>query len=202
MARFRFRPPCRHPARGCVACRSPALLVFVVEVHESFHGSSLHESLRGSFHGSSGRCRGSHFHGSFHNFHGSFHRGFPESFHESTSTELYILLPWKLSELPRKLSGFHEIFHESLHESFHRILRFTSMEASAASTEAQRLPRKPPRKHFVKSFEVVSTKSRKLPPQSFTVYFHGSFRSFHGSSAASTKASTETHSHGGSNSTF
>ena len=225
-------PPCRHPARGFVACRSPVLIVFCVEVHESFresfhrrkygifresfHGSSFHENFCGSFHGSSRRCRGSHFHETFHEssttasteasmevasmkafprnftfyFHGSF-----RSFHGSSvasaraSTEASTEVSTKLlRKLPRK--------------HFHGILRFTSMEASAVSTEAQRLPRKPPRKLFVRAFKVASTKSRKLLLRKFTFYFHGSFYSFHGISAASTTAPTETHSHGGSNERF
>ena len=57
--------------------------------------------------------------------------------------------------------------------------------------KAQRLPRKLPRKLLVKAFGVASTNSWELPPRNFTFYFHGSFRSFHGISAASTTALTD-----------
>ena len=68
------------------------------------------------------------------------------------------------------------------------------MEASGSfhgRSEAQRLSRKLPRKLFVKAFGVASTKSWKLHLRNFTFYFHGSFRSFHGISAASTTAPTD-----------
>ena len=50
---------------------------------------------------------------------GSSHGSFRESFHgssfhenlEATSTEFYILLPWKLPQLPRNLRGFLDSSH-------------------------------------------------------------------------------------------
>ena len=68
------------------------------------------------------------------------------------------------------------------------------MEASGSfhgRLEAQRLPRKLSRKLFAKAFEVVSTKNWKIHPRNLTFYFHRSFTSFHGISAASTIASTD-----------
>ena len=58
-------------------------------------------------------------------------------------------------------------------------------------SEAQRLPRKLPRKFSAKAFEVASTKSWRLHPRNFTFYFHGSFHSFQGISAAPTTARTD-----------
>ena len=196
--------------------RSPALLVFCVEVHESFRGSfhrfhgsfhgkkipeactdgsSFHESFHGSFHGSSGRCHGSHFHGSFH---GNFHRSFHERFHESftkacteASTKAFTEASTKATEvLPRirKLPRKH----------FHGFLGFSSMKASGRRTEGWKLSGFHENFHesfhenfFVRAFDVASTKSWKLHPRNCAFYFHGNFRSFHGISAASTTAPTD-----------
>ena len=77
---------------------------------------------------------------------------------------------------------------------FHIFLGFSSMEASGSfhgRSEAQLLPRKLPRKLFVKAFEIASTKSWNLHALNLMFYFHGSFPSFHGNSAASTIAPTD-----------
>ena len=73
-------------------------------------------------------------------------------------------------------------------------LGFSSLEARGSfhgRSEAQRLLRRLPHKLFVKAFEVASRKRWRLNPWNITFYFHGSFRSFHGSSAASTTAPTD-----------
>ena len=91
---------------------------------------------------------------------------------------------------PRKLPRIRKLPRKHVHV----YLGFSSMEASGSfhgRSEAQRLPRKLPGKLFVKAFEVASTKRWKLHPRNFTLYFHGSFRSFHGFSAASTTALTD-----------
>ena len=106
---------------------------------------------------------------------------------EVTFTKPCTKLPWKC---------FHGSFHgfESFHESTSSDIGFSSMKASGSfhgRSEAQRLPRKLSRTLFVKAVEVASTKSWKLHPWNFTFHFHGSFRSFHGISAASTTAPTD-----------
>ena len=148
----------------------------------------VHESFCGSFH---------RFHGSFHSFHERFHGRYgsfhgsppPEASTESTTeASASMKLPRKLSrKLPRKLPRkcFHgfESFHESKFDGSKRQLP-RKVGSSAAS-------RKLPRNLFAKAFDVVSTKGWKLHPRNFTVYLHGSFRSFHGISAASTTAPTD-----------
>ena len=200
--------------------RSPALLVFCVEVHESFRGSfhrfhgsfhgkkipeastdgsSFHESFHESFHGSSGRCHGSHFHGSFH---GNFHRSFHERFHESftkacteASTKAFTEASTKATEvLPRKFPRIRKLPRKH----FHGFLGFSSMKASGRRTEGWKLSGFHENFHesfhenfFVRAFDVASTKSWKLHPRNCAFYFHGNFRSFHGISAASTTAPTD-----------
>ena len=111
------------------------------------------------------------------------------SFPRELPRELLRKLP-----LPRKIPRKLPRIRKPPRKHFHGVLGFSSMEASGSfhgRSEAQRLPRKLPRKLFVKAFEVASTKSWKLHPPNFTFYFHGSFRSLHGISAASTTATTD-----------
>ena len=135
----------------------------------SFHGifrESFHGIFRESFHGS--------YHGSYR-----FHEASTKAFTKASTKASTEVLP-RIRKVPRK--------------HFHGFLGFSSMEASGSfhgRLEAQRLPRKLPRNLFVKAFDVVSTKGWKLHPRNFTVYLHGSFRSFHGISAASTTAPTD-----------
>ena len=178
-----------------ISVRSPALLVFCVEVHASF---------RGSFH---------RFHGTklpwkiwklpWKTNPGSFHGAFAkasmekasmavvEDAAEVTPTEASTEAPTKAStetstkvsteELPRKFLRIRTLPRKHLHG----FLGFSSVEASGSfhgRSEAQRLPRK----LFVKA----STKIWKLHPRILTFYFNGNFRSSQGISAASTTAPT------------
>ena len=134
-------------------------------------------------------------------FHESFHEGFHQSFHESAFTEAFTEASTEASTevLPPKLSGkcFHRSFHESFHESNStEIYVSVPSKQAAAPTDSRKLGGFH-EKLSRTALEAASTKSWKLHPRNFTFCFHGSFRGFHGISAASTTAPTETHTHGG-----
>ena len=119
--------------------RSPALLIFCVEVRESFcrslhrfHGSfhSFHESFRGSFRES--------FHGRYGSFHGkkipeAFTEAFGNAFMEIASTKAFTKASTEVH--PRKLPRLRKLPRKT----FHGFYVLVPLKQAAASTEGRKL---------------------------------------------------------------